>query len=71
MITYPLRKVGNSYVITVPKSEVERLGAKEGDQLAAEYTLVEMKPVLSKELQDNIDRNRDGLSAVMRYLKDK
>lgn len=71
MITQQIRKVGNSYVVTIPKSELDRLGAKEGDHVTADYTLVEMKPVLSAELHDNIERNRDGLAAVMHYLKDK
>lgn len=71
MVTQQIRKVGNSYVVTIPKSELERLDLSEGDYIAAEYTLVEMKPVLSAELRDNIERNRDGLTAVMRYLRDK
>lgn len=71
MVTQQLRKVGNSYVLTVPKSEVERLQAEEGDFISAEYTRLEMKPVLNQELKENIDRNREALSSVMRYLKDK
>lgn len=71
MVVQQIRKVGNSFVVTIPKSVMDRLGAKEGDQIAADYTLVEMKPVLSTELADNIERNRQGLTEVMRYLKDK
>lgn len=71
MVTQQLRKVGNSYVITVPKAEVERLGAKEGDFIASDHTLLEMKPVLNAELQAFNDRNRETLTLMMKYLKDK
>lgn len=71
MVAQQLRKVGNSFVVTVSKSEVERLGAKEGDFIDSEHTLLEMKPVLSGELAENIERNRDALTALMHYLRDK
>ncbi|MCO5216619.1 MAG: hypothetical protein M9953_09590 [Thermomicrobiales bacterium] len=71
MVTQQLRKVGNSYVITIPKAEVERLGAKEGDFIASDHTLLEMKPVLSAEMQAYADRNREALTELMHYLKDK
>ena len=38
MITQQLRKVGNSYVVTVPKEEVERRGWHEGQLLALQLT---------------------------------
>lgn len=71
MVTQQLRKVGNSYVITVPKAEVERLGAKEGDYIASDHTLLEMRPVLNTEMQSYADRNREALTELMIYLKDK
>lgn len=71
MVTQQLRKVGNSYVLTVPKAEVERLGAEEGDYISADYTRLEMKPVLNTDLQAYAERNREGLAAMMKYLKDK
>ena len=71
MITQQLRKVGISYVLTVPKAEAERLGAKEGDYIASDHTLLQMKPVLNHELQAYADRNRETLVKVMHYLEDK
>ena len=38
VITQQLRKVGNSYVVTVPKEEVERRGWHEGQLLALQLT---------------------------------
>lgn len=71
MAIQQLRKVGNSFVITVPKDEVERLGAKEGDYIGSEHTLMEMKPVMREELRQYSDRNREGLTELMQYLRDK
>ncbi len=71
MITQQLRKVGNSYVITIPKAAIDRLQATEGVYLAADFTRLEMKPALAPELRDFAERNHDGLVQMMRYLKDK
>ena len=71
MVTQQVRKVGNSFVITVPKSEVERLGIEEGDFVSAQFNRLEIRPVLDPEIRENVERNREGLTAVMRYLKDK
>lgn len=71
MVTQQIRKVGNSFVVTIPKSEMERLGAKEGDNIDSHHTLMEMRPVLSAEMQEYQDRNKAGLVAMMKYLKDK
>ncbi len=71
MVTQQVRKVGNSFVITVPKSEVERLELEEGDFVSAQFNRLEIRPVLDPEIRENVERNREGLTAVMRYLKDK
>ncbi|VVB78559.1 Antidote-toxin recognition MazE, bacterial antitoxin [uncultured archaeon] len=44
-----LRKVGNSYVVTIPKDTVDRFNLKEGDYLAINFDSDEIKP--SKELK--------------------
>ena len=38
-----LRKVGNSYVITIPKDTVDRFELKEGDYLAVNFDPNEIK----------------------------
>lgn len=71
MVTQQIRKVGNSFVVTVPRSEVERLELSEGDYVSIELGRMELKPVLNPELRGNIERNQVGLKAAMLYLKDK
>ena len=63
-----LRKVGNSYVVTIPKEEVERLKADEGTLVAVHVQPAEMRPVLGddvrKAFEDSWSDNKDGY----RYL---
>jgi putative addiction module antidote len=44
-----LRKVGNSYVITIPKDSVERFELGEGDLLAISFDSDEIKKDTSQE----------------------
>jgi antitoxin component of MazEF toxin-antitoxin module len=68
VITQQLRKVGNSYVVTVPKDEVERRGWQEGQLLALQLTALEVRPVLRPELQDIVDELLDEHEDALRYL---
>lgn len=38
-----LRKVGNSYVITIPKDTIDRFKLKEGDYVAINFDAKEIK----------------------------
>lgn len=71
MVIVQVRKSGNSHVATIPKSELERLDISDGDFVNVELNKMELKPVLNPELQSFADRNREGLVAMMQYLKDK
>lgn len=68
MITAKLRKSGNSFIVTVPREEIERLGLREGQLLTVEVRPAEVRPVLAADLRDaftiEFDRGLDGL----RYL---
>ena len=44
MILQKLRKVGNSYVVTIPKEEVEHLKLEEGQLLTVEIRPAEIRP---------------------------
>ena len=68
MITQQLRKVGNSYVVTVPKDEVERRGWQEGQLLALQLTELEVRPILRPELQEIVDELLDEHEDALRYL---
>lgn len=71
MIQQKLRKVGNSYVVTIPKDEVDRRGLCEGQLLAIEIEPVEVVPMMSPEVlrafEESWARNEDAY----RYLADR
>ena len=68
VITQQLRKVGNSYVVTVPKDEVEQRGWQEGQLLAIQLTALELRPVLRPELQKIVDELLDEHEDALQYL---
>lgn len=43
-----LRKVGNSYVVTIPKDTIDRFELKEGDFLAINLDINEFKKQINK-----------------------
>ena len=71
MIVQQLRRAGNSYVITVPKEEVERRGWQEGQLLSVELTEMEVRPTLRPELRQILDARWEGNEAALRYLADR
>jgi putative addiction module antidote len=71
MFTQRLRKTGNSYVVTIPKEEVERRGWQEGQLLAVQVNEVEVRPVLSPELQTIVDELFERHEEALRYLADR
>jgi antitoxin component of MazEF toxin-antitoxin module len=71
MITQQLRKTGNSYVVTVPKEEVERRGWQEGQLLAVQLSELEIRPVLSPELSAIVDDLLDEHEDALRYLAER
>jgi antitoxin component of MazEF toxin-antitoxin module len=66
-----LRKVGNSYVVTIPKDEVERLELQEGQLLSLEITPMEVRPKLRPELKQALDDSWERNEAGYRYLADR
>jgi antitoxin component of MazEF toxin-antitoxin module len=68
MITQQLRKTGNSYVVTVPKEEVDRRGWQEGQLLAVQFTEVELRPVLGDDFREAIDERWERNEEALRYL---
>ena len=71
MITQQLRKVGNSYVVTVPKDVVERQGWQEGQLLAVQLTALEVRPILGADLREAIEERWDRNEEALRYLADR
>jgi antitoxin component of MazEF toxin-antitoxin module len=71
MFVGKLRRAGNSVVLTIPADELERLGLREGQQVAVELHQVELRPVLSPELKASVDRLFPIHERAIRYLADK
>jgi antitoxin component of MazEF toxin-antitoxin module len=71
MIKQQLRRSGNSYVITIPKQEVERNGWQVGQRFVVQLTLLQEQPVLRPELQKKLDESWSRHEAAYRYLADK
>ena len=44
-----LRKVGNSYVVTIPKDTVDRFSLKQGDYIAMDFDSDEIKKINKKK----------------------
>jgi antitoxin component of MazEF toxin-antitoxin module len=63
-----LRKVGNSYVITIPKKEVERRKLREGQLVAFDVTPLEVRHVLPPDVQAAFDASWQQHEAGYRYL---
>jgi antitoxin component of MazEF toxin-antitoxin module len=68
VIRQQLRKAGNSYVVTIPKDEVEREGWQEGQFLEVQVNALEFRPVLRSELRETVDRLIDEHEDALRYL---
>ena len=71
MFTQQLRKSGNSFIVTIPKDEVERRGWQEGQLLGVQLTELEVRPVLSPELAEVVDELLDEHEDALRYLADR
>jgi antitoxin component of MazEF toxin-antitoxin module len=70
MFTQQLRKAGNSYVVTIPKDEVERRGWHEGQLLAVQVTELEVRPVLGDDFREAIAERWERNEEALRYLAD-
>jgi len=68
MLFQKLRKVGNSYVVTIPREEVERLNLQEGQLLAIHVQPAEMRPLLSEQAQQAFEESWEANEKGYRYL---
>jgi putative addiction module antidote len=71
MIQAKIRKQGNSFVVTIPKDEMDRNNLHEGDQVAFQPTKLETRAVLRPELQMILDDVWEQYEAGFRYLADR
>jgi len=63
-----LRKVGNSYVVTIPKEEVERQHLQDGPLLSIEIRPAEIRPVISPDLRKAFEESWQQNEQAYRYL---
>jgi antitoxin component of MazEF toxin-antitoxin module len=71
MIQAKIRKQGNSFVVTIPKDEMEKCDLHEGDQIAFQPTRLETRAVLRPELRKVLDETWEQNEAGYRYLADR
>jgi antitoxin component of MazEF toxin-antitoxin module len=70
MFTTQLRKVGNSWVVTVPREELDRLGIPDGATVTVEVreARVSVEPVLAADLREASDRALEKTRRGLEYL---
>lgn len=71
MIQATIRKQGNSFVVTIPKDEMEKQDLHDGDQIAFQPTKLETRAVLRPELQKAMEESWERNEAGYRYLADR
>ena len=71
MLMQKLRQVGNSFVVTIPKEEVERLGLQENDLVGIEVRKLRVTPELTPEVDAALQFVFEHYSADLDYLADK
>ncbi|MDQ3327472.1 MAG: hypothetical protein M3506_02985 [Chloroflexota bacterium] len=71
MFYQKLRRSGNSYVVTIPKHEVERQQLQEGQLLAIEAHPAEVRLALSPEVRAAYGESWKRNEAGYRYLADR
>ncbi|MGE0538995.1 MAG: AbrB/MazE/SpoVT family DNA-binding domain-containing protein [Dehalococcoidia bacterium] len=68
MISAKLRRSGNSFIVTVPREEIERLGLEEGQLVSIEVRPVEIRPVLAADLREAFEIEFERGREALRYL---
>ncbi len=68
MVTGKLRRSGNSFIVTVPRDEIERLGLEEGQIVTVEVRPAEVRPVLAADLREAFDLEFRRGEEALRYL---
>lgn len=68
LIASKIRKAGNSYVVTIPREEMEARGLAEGQLVGFDPVPVEIRPVVRPAVQAAIDAVVRENEAGLRYL---
>lgn len=68
MINGKIRKSGNSFIVTIPRKEIERLHLAEGQLVTIEVRPAEVRPTLAPELRAAFDIEFQRGREALRYL---
>ena len=68
MIQQRLRKVGNSFVVTIPKEEVRRRNLQPGQLVSVEIHALEVRPALDAEVVAAFEESWQRGAEAYRYL---
>jgi antitoxin component of MazEF toxin-antitoxin module len=63
-----IRKVGDSYVVTVPRAEMELQQLAEGDVVSVEVRRMEVRPALNPEVRQILDEHWAEDEPAYRHL---
>lgn len=70
MFIQKVRRVGKSYVVTIPADEIEQQGLAVGDLVTVEIRKVAVTPHMSPEVRAAFERSWQTYAADYEYLKD-
>lgn len=68
MIVQKIRRNGNSYVVTVPREEIERQGLRDGDLVGIEFRKLDVRPSPTPALRAAAERSWERAEAAYRHL---
>lgn len=71
MTTAKVRRVGNSYVVTIPREEMERLQLHEGDTVSLEVRKLALKPEMAPDVRAAFEESLRLYADGYEYLKDR
>ena len=71
MIAQKLRRSGNSFIVTIPREEVERQGLIEGEMVVIEVRAAEIRPKLRPDLRVLAEESWRRHETAYRKLADK
>ncbi len=71
MMLQKLRRVGNSFVVTIPKEEAERQNLQEGDLIGVEIRKLHITPEMSPEVRAAFEYSLKVYAADYDYLADR
>ena len=71
MIVQKIRRSGNSYIVTIPREEMERQGLAEGEMVVVEVRATEIRPKLRPDLRALAEESWRKHETAYRKLADK